>query len=123
MVERVDFITGAGYLDGAHARDQVGLATNGPRLLVTNLGVMGCNAAAKRMQLEFYILALAWITYGSRLALPCSCPTRPHAPCRLPLRNSPYCAIKWIRKGFCCHDNPGGRDLSAKKQRLPQRSR
>ncbi len=52
FVERVDFITGAGYIDSAHAREQSGLQTSGPRWVVTELAVLGFNAATKRMQLE-----------------------------------------------------------------------
>ena len=52
FVERVDFITGAGYLDSAHAREQAGLNPSGPRWVVTDLAVLGFNAATKRMQLE-----------------------------------------------------------------------
>ena len=35
LVEKVDFISGAGYLDGHDARDKLGLK-NGPQLVVTN---------------------------------------------------------------------------------------
>ncbi len=52
FVNRVDFITGAGYLDSAHAREHVGLHSSGPRWVVTELAVLGFNAATKRMQLE-----------------------------------------------------------------------
>lgn len=52
FVDRVDFITGAGYLDSAHAREHAGLQSNGPRWVVTELAVLGFNAATKRMQLE-----------------------------------------------------------------------
>jgi len=52
FVNRVDFITGAGYLDSAHAREHAGLHASGPRFVVTELAVLGFNAATKRMQLE-----------------------------------------------------------------------
>ena len=52
FVNSVDFITGAGYLNGAHAREHAGLRASGPRLVVTELAVLGFNAATKRMQLE-----------------------------------------------------------------------
>lgn len=52
FVNTVDFITGAGYLDSAHAREHAGLRASGPRFVVTELAVLGFNAATKRMQLE-----------------------------------------------------------------------
>ena len=52
FVDRVDFITGAGYLDGARAREQAGLQPSGPRYVVTDLAVLGFNAATKRMQVD-----------------------------------------------------------------------
>ena len=39
LVERVDFITSAGYLDGWDAREKVGLK-GGPVALITDLGVL-----------------------------------------------------------------------------------
>ena len=39
LVERVDFITSAGYLDGGDAREKVGLK-GGPAALITDLGVL-----------------------------------------------------------------------------------
>jgi glutaconate CoA-transferase subunit B len=51
LVEKVDFISGAGYLDGGNARDKLGLA-NGPQLVVTNLAVMDFHHTSKRMQLK-----------------------------------------------------------------------
>jgi glutaconate CoA-transferase subunit B len=39
LVERVDFITSAGYLDGGDAREKAGLK-GGPTALITDLGVL-----------------------------------------------------------------------------------
>jgi glutaconate CoA-transferase subunit B len=50
LVERVDFISGAGYLDGGDAREELGLG-GGPKLLVTNLAVLDFHPASKRMRL------------------------------------------------------------------------
>lgn len=51
LVKKVDFISGAGYLDGGDARDKLGLA-NGPQLVVTNLAVMDFHPENKRMRLK-----------------------------------------------------------------------
>ena len=40
FVERLDFVTSLGYGDGAGARERLGLRGRGPRLLVTDLGVL-----------------------------------------------------------------------------------
>lgn len=40
FVERLDFVTSFGYGDGAGARERLGLRGRGPRLLVTDLGVL-----------------------------------------------------------------------------------
>lgn len=50
FVERVDFISGAGYLDGGDARERLGL-TGGPRAVVTNLAVLDFHPVTRRMRL------------------------------------------------------------------------
>jgi glutaconate CoA-transferase subunit B len=40
FAERLDFVTSVGYGDGAGARARLGLAGGGPRMVITNLGVM-----------------------------------------------------------------------------------
>jgi len=50
LVERVDFVTGAGYLEGGDSRARAGVAGKGPRLLVSNLGVFGFEEESKRME-------------------------------------------------------------------------
>lgn len=52
FVAQVDFITGVGYPGGAQGRTRLGLSRGGPRLVVTDLAVLGFNAATKRMQVE-----------------------------------------------------------------------
>jgi glutaconate CoA-transferase subunit B len=51
MVERVDFISAAGYLDGGDARERLGLE-GGPQLVVSNLAVMDFHPVSKRMMLK-----------------------------------------------------------------------
>ena len=40
FAERLDFVTSVGYGDGPGARSQLGLAGGGPRLVITDLGVL-----------------------------------------------------------------------------------
>lgn len=51
LVERVDFISCAGYLDGGDARAQLGLL-GGPELVVTNLAVCDFEPSSRRMRLR-----------------------------------------------------------------------
>jgi glutaconate CoA-transferase subunit B len=52
FVEKVDYITGPGYLDGPGARERAGLRWGGPCMCVTNLAVIGFDEKTKRMKLE-----------------------------------------------------------------------
>lgn len=55
FVERLDYLTTPGYLDGPDGREKAGLPEGGPLAVVTNLGVMGFDAVTKRMMLTgFY---------------------------------------------------------------------
>jgi glutaconate CoA-transferase subunit B len=55
FVERLDYLTTPGYLDGPEGRSRAGLPEGGPLAVVTNLGVMGFDASTKRMILTgFY---------------------------------------------------------------------
>lgn len=50
FVEKLDFLTTPGYLDGPNARERAGLpADTGPYRVITQLGVMGFDPASKRM--------------------------------------------------------------------------
>ncbi|MEM8913942.1 MAG: CoA-transferase subunit beta [Planctomycetota bacterium] len=40
LVERVDFITSAGYLEGGDSRERAGLTRGGPSAVITDLGVL-----------------------------------------------------------------------------------
>jgi acyl CoA:acetate/3-ketoacid CoA transferase beta subunit len=52
FVERVDFVTTPGYLDGPGARERAGLPEDtGPYRVITQLGVYGFDGATKRLQL------------------------------------------------------------------------
>ena len=53
FVERVDFITTPGYLDGPNARENAGLPPDtGPYKVITNLAILGFDETSKRMQIE-----------------------------------------------------------------------
>jgi glutaconate CoA-transferase subunit B len=53
FVEKVDFITTPGYLEGPGARERAGLADNtGPYKVITNMAVMGYDPESKRMRAE-----------------------------------------------------------------------
>lgn len=51
FVERVDFVSCAGYLGGGDERERLGL-TGGPELVVTNLAVLDFHPESKRMRLR-----------------------------------------------------------------------
>jgi glutaconate CoA-transferase subunit B len=51
MVEKVDFVSAAGYLDGGDARERLGLK-GGPQLVISNLAVMDFHPESKRMRLQ-----------------------------------------------------------------------
>jgi glutaconate CoA-transferase subunit B len=52
MVEKVDFISAAGYLDGGDARKRLGLE-GGPQMVVSNLAVMDFHPESKKMRLKY----------------------------------------------------------------------
>jgi len=51
MVEKVDFVSAAGFLDGGESRETLGLK-GGPQLVVSNLAVMDFHPESKRMRLQ-----------------------------------------------------------------------
>ncbi len=51
LVEKVDFISAAGYLGGGDERERLGLS-GGPQALVTNLAVLDFQADTRRMRLK-----------------------------------------------------------------------
>ena len=52
FVEKVDFISGAGHLDGGASRTERGLPTGGPKLIVTPLGIFDFTPIEKRMRIR-----------------------------------------------------------------------
>jgi glutaconate CoA-transferase subunit B len=51
LVERVDFVSCAGYLAGGNEREQLGL-TGGPQLVVTNLAVLDFHPRSRHMRIQ-----------------------------------------------------------------------
>jgi glutaconate CoA-transferase subunit B len=52
FVEKVDFISGPGHLDGGNSRVERGLSEGGPCLVVTPLGVFDFEPGSKRMRVK-----------------------------------------------------------------------
>ena len=52
FVERVDFVTSAGFLDGGSSRRDSGLVAGGPYRVVTDLAMLGFDDRSKRMKVE-----------------------------------------------------------------------
>lgn len=52
FVQKVDFITSPGYLDGPGARERAGLSGKGPVALVSDMGVFRFDDATKEMYLD-----------------------------------------------------------------------
>lgn len=52
FVERVDFITSVGYLDGGDSRIKAGLAPGGPWKVITDKAVFGFHPETKEMQVQ-----------------------------------------------------------------------
>jgi glutaconate CoA-transferase subunit B len=51
FVERVDFVTSVGYLDGGDARRRLGLPGAGPEVVITDLGVLSPDPESKELVL------------------------------------------------------------------------
>ena len=51
FVEKVDFITGQGYLEGGNSREKLGLPGKGPAKVITNLGTYDFDEKTKHMRL------------------------------------------------------------------------
>lgn len=55
FVEKLDYLTGPGWLSGGQSRSQAGFRRGGPMAVVTNLGIMRFDQDSKRMYLaELY---------------------------------------------------------------------
>ena len=55
FVNKVDYITSCGWMDGPGGRERVGLPGNrGPQMVVTDMGIMKFDEETKRMYLAYY---------------------------------------------------------------------
>lgn len=52
FVEKVDFITAPGYLQGGDTREKAGLTEGGAYQVITHLGIFGFDKTTRRMQLQ-----------------------------------------------------------------------
>ncbi|MCG6910467.1 MAG: ketoacid-CoA transferase [Deltaproteobacteria bacterium] len=52
FVEKVDYLTSPGWLDGGNAREKAGLCKGGPWLVITNMAVMGFDETSREMYLK-----------------------------------------------------------------------
>ncbi|MFZ4451240.1 CoA-transferase subunit beta [Salibacterium aidingense] len=52
FVEKLNYLTTPGYIDGAGSREKYGLPGQGPEKVITDLGVFYFDAATKRMSIE-----------------------------------------------------------------------
>lgn len=52
FVERVDFVTSPGYLDGGRAREAAGLVYGGPSRVITDLAVLDFEPRSRRMRVR-----------------------------------------------------------------------
>lgn len=52
FVERVDFVSSPGFLDGGESRARSGLVTGGVLRVITDLGLLGFDPESRRMRLE-----------------------------------------------------------------------
>jgi len=59
FVERVDYISSPGYLDGGNARDRYGFVGKGPSAIVTTLGVLRPHPQTKEFELT------GWFSFSS----------------------------------------------------------
>jgi glutaconate CoA-transferase subunit B len=51
FVEKVDFVTSAGYLDGGTSRDRLGLPGRGPAAVITDLGILTPDPTTRELTL------------------------------------------------------------------------
>ncbi len=51
FVEKLDFVTSAGYLDGGDSRDKLGLPGRGPTAVITDLGILTPDPQTKELTL------------------------------------------------------------------------
>lgn len=51
FVDKVDFITSAGYLNGGNEREKLGIPGDGPQFIITDLGILRPNSETKEFEL------------------------------------------------------------------------
>ena len=54
FVNKLDYLTSPGYLDGPNGREKAGLPPGGPKMVITNMGVMHFDETSKEMYLAGY---------------------------------------------------------------------
>jgi glutaconate CoA-transferase subunit B len=54
FVQRVDYLTSPGWLEGPGSRKRIGLPGNGPTAVISDLAVMGFDETTREMFLEAY---------------------------------------------------------------------
>jgi glutaconate CoA-transferase subunit B len=77
FVEKVDFISGAGHLDGGTSRTEQGLPTGGPRLVVTPLGIFDFTPVEKRMHVKSLHAGVTLEEVRDRTGFDLACETSP----------------------------------------------
>ena len=81
FVEKVDFISGVGYIDGPGARERAGLKQGGPGKVFTDYCILGFDDETKRMKIESLHPGVALETVventGFGLLIPDEIPTTP----------------------------------------------
>ena len=83
FVERVDFITSVGHLEGAGSRERLGLDPGGPWRVITDMAVFGFNAESKEMEL---LSVHPGVTVGAVLG---AMSFRPLVPDEVPVTEAP----------------------------------
>lgn len=54
FVNKVDYLTSPGWLDGGDSRERAGLTGKGPSKVITNMAIMGFDKTTRKMILESY---------------------------------------------------------------------
>ena len=93
FVERVDFITSPGYLDGPEARRAAGLVRSRPMAVVTDLALLGFDEETGQLRLDALQPGVSEDEVRTRArASSCSCRRRSASCRRPPTRSWPSCA-------------------------------
>ncbi len=104
FVERVDFITSVGHLEGAGSRERLGLDPGGPWRVITDMAVFGFNAESKEMEL---LSVHPGVTVGAVLG---AMSFRPLVPDEVPVTEAPTTEqVRLIREEIDPNGDPAGR--------------